>query len=283
MATIGEMIGGNKRFRWADLADSSTENLLETPDVLRSSSHVPSKSPGDTNKRPRWADLADSSTEQLPVMPDALRSSLSFSSNHNDDSVPLADSQSLSDLRRALSSTMNEVCAATASGADEDGPHAAAEGKPVGKPLATSSAWPTQRHSPPRRSPPRDARMKNNAASPPKAWKEAQASMKPKPSAAPTPALVETPALNASDQEWQRRAEKRLAIVAVTKDLPAYQACLARRQLRRERRQRSRSPSAPPTPDATDRDISKRTWEKLIADWRHHFKDTAPGVALAAA
>lgn len=65
------------------------------------------------------------------------------------------------------------------------------------------------------------------------------------------------------DEDWQRRFDKRQAIVSTTKATPQYQAHVARRAVG--------CPSAqdvPRTPDPSHRDVSKRSWERSVMDWR---------------
>eukprot|EP00928_Gymnodinium_smaydae_P068990 TRINITY_DN5232_c0_g2_i1.p2 TRINITY_DN5232_c0_g2~~TRINITY_DN5232_c0_g2_i1.p2 ORF type:complete len:297 (+),score=57.26 TRINITY_DN5232_c0_g2_i1:132-1022(+) len=280
MATIGEIHGSHKRPRWADLADSSCEQLPEPDDEAFCSSF----SRADRNKRPRWADLQDSSAEQLPELPDPLRRSFSIASNLNDESMQIADSESMDGLRRALSRTMSEVRKTGEIIVDDD---KAAERASVGEPseprfVASESRQfdvPAAKRIRPSCAPglqlgaaPANAKGKSKRSGFAQQKTTPTAKVKSMEKTATEPADAAA-SLNVSDEEWQRRVEKRCAIVASTKELPAYQALLAERELRRERGSPSRSPSAPRTPDPHDRGISKRSWEKAIADWRHHFKD----------
>eukprot|EP00928_Gymnodinium_smaydae_P068991 TRINITY_DN5232_c0_g3_i1.p1 TRINITY_DN5232_c0_g3~~TRINITY_DN5232_c0_g3_i1.p1 ORF type:complete len:299 (+),score=37.36 TRINITY_DN5232_c0_g3_i1:48-944(+) len=288
MATIGEINCSHKRPRWADLADSSTEQLPEPPQSL-----CGPVSRLDRNKRPRWADLQDSSTEQLPELADPLRRTISMSHNLGDESVQMADSESMDGLRRALSHTMSEVRKTGALSIDEEN---AGEQVSVGDPwepgFAASESrqkdWHTGKRI--RRERSRIFSRGNNTANLQPDASSGNAKVKSKGSGfvqqrltpkAKAKSVEKTdsepaevaPCLNVSDEEWQRRVEKRCAIVASTKELPAYRVALAQRELRRAQGALSRSPSAPRTPDPHDRGISKRTWEKVIADWRCYLKN----------
>jgi hypothetical protein len=80
-----------------------------------------------------------------------------------------------------------------------------------------------------------------------------------------TDADAEGQELNVSEEEWRRRVEKRHAIIQSVKQVPAYQARLERRKLRARR-------LASLTPDPNDRHFSKRTWERMVAEWRKEVK-----------
>lgn len=65
--------------------------------------------------------------------------------------------------------------------------------------------------------------------------------------------------LTASEDEWPRRIRHRHFAVACIKRSSYYAASLG-------------SVGRPHTPDAEDREVSKRTWEKSVQDWREHLK-----------
>eukprot|EP00928_Gymnodinium_smaydae_P081785 TRINITY_DN65248_c0_g1_i1.p1 TRINITY_DN65248_c0_g1~~TRINITY_DN65248_c0_g1_i1.p1 ORF type:complete len:214 (+),score=20.27 TRINITY_DN65248_c0_g1_i1:54-695(+) len=210
MATLGEMLGSNKRARWADLlSDSEAEHVPDQSKSSRESLHL-----ADCVKRPRWADMHDSSsTEQLPELPDPLRNLVCTPRS----SVAEAERPPETCLSRVSSRVSGRGCGA--------------------------------------------ARTQGGISH------VSKLNLK-RPVAARAKAATRTKALNASDEEWQRRLEKRCAIVAALKEKPAYQERLASRQRRRERGEPSRSPSAVRTPNPHDREISKRLWEAVVADWR---------------
>ena len=70
--------------------------------------------------------------------------------------------------------------------------------------------------------------------------------------------------LSVTDEDWQRRHEKRLRVVDGTKSTLEYQ----RMSDKRERGELSLGTAAPSTPDANDRQVSKREWERLVMNWR---------------
>lgn len=73
----------------------------------------------------------------------------------------------------------------------------------------------------------------------------------------------------ASEEEWQRRITKRRAVVSNVKETPEYQAML-------NSRDQHPSSAAPTTPDPTDREISKRRWESLVMQWRTAVRQWPP-------
>lgn len=249
-----------------------------------------------SSKRPRWADLQDSDAESLQVMSLSLSRPQSRDACGEEPSV-LDDAESLDGLDQALSqtlSTLRKACpdvevddAAKCSGT-------AAKRRPVGDPLvaAVDPGWQVVvqegafSQTPPRKrslgandecrhatvmtsGSQETAARASGGASVSSSRLKARRSARAKAAAASTShKLVETKDLNACDEEWLRRAEKRRAIIAATKEMPAYQARLAAQQ-------GNDAPVSPRTPDPNDRDISKRTWEKLIADWRQSLKEDA--------
>ena len=62
--------------------------------------------------------------------------------------------------------------------------------------------------------------------------------------------------------DWWARHDKRLATVCAIKSSPEYKHCLSRGDCVQ-------------APDAMDRSISKRKWERLVILWRIQVKDTA--------
>jgi hypothetical protein len=79
----------------------------------------------------------------------------------------------------------------------------------------------------------------------------------------------------ASEEEWQRRATKRTAAVEQIKSSAEYKAF---------KMHHARTPSATPaprTPDPTDRTISKRAWESGVMKWRTEIRATGDPIEPA--
>lgn len=74
--------------------------------------------------------------------------------------------------------------------------------------------------------------------------------------------------VNVCDDEWERRIEKRLATVDMTMNSRAYQKMITHRRNAERSGTASSLTALPETPLATDRSISKRTWEKQVQQWR---------------
>ena len=68
--------------------------------------------------------------------------------------------------------------------------------------------------------------------------------------------------VNLTDEDWQKRNLKRLQVVHGTKSTPEYQRISALRE------RGELGTAEPSTPDANDRQLSKRRWESLVLDWR---------------
>ena len=68
--------------------------------------------------------------------------------------------------------------------------------------------------------------------------------------------------VNLTDEDWQKRNLKRLQVVDGTKSTPEYQRMSGLRE------RGELGTAAPSTPDANDRQVSKRRWESLVLDWR---------------
>mmetsp|Transcript_101038 Transcript_101038/g.184363 ORF Transcript_101038/g.184363 Transcript_101038/m.184363 type:complete len:239 (+) Transcript_101038:80-796(+) len=64
----------------------------------------------------------------------------------------------------------------------------------------------------------------------------------------------------ASEEDWQRRLQKRHNIVATVKETPEYQAFSAHRGATRRATLR--------TPSPNDKSVSKRQWEEKVHKWR---------------
>ena len=74
------------------------------------------------------------------------------------------------------------------------------------------------------------------------------------------------------NDEWERRVEKRLSAEAMTKNSPEYQKMLKRRRSAERSGTASTLTDLPETPQATDRAISNRMWEKQLQQWRAAIK-----------
>jgi len=72
----------------------------------------------------------------------------------------------------------------------------------------------------------------------------------------------------ASEEDWQRRVQKRHAIVAHIKGTAEYKSCSAMQRA-----------SRPITPDPYDRSVSKRQWEGIIVNWRNSLRQRCTGVS----
>uniref|UniRef100_A0A7S4Q9H9 Histone RNA hairpin-binding protein RNA-binding domain-containing protein n=1 Tax=Alexandrium monilatum TaxID=311494 RepID=A0A7S4Q9H9_9DINO len=81
------------------------------------------------------------------------------------------------------------------------------------------------------------------------------------------PARGQRPLADASEEDWQRRAEKRQAAVAAIKDSQEYRALQAARS------QGKATSAVPGTPDPNDRETSKRSWEAKVMHWRNALKE----------
>lgn len=74
-----------------------------------------------------------------------------------------------------------------------------------------------------------------------------------------------------SEEDWKRRREKRESAVAGIKATDEYRAYSASRELGE-----LLALEAPSTPSATDRSISKRSWESMVREWRISVKRWGP-------
>ena len=69
------------------------------------------------------------------------------------------------------------------------------------------------------------------------------------------------------EDEWMRRHAKRMSIVESTKKSPEYEHMLRCGPI-----MQVLDESRPPTPDPTDRRLSKRQWEHTVMNWRHDLQ-----------
>ena len=72
------------------------------------------------------------------------------------------------------------------------------------------------------------------------------------------------------EEVWQRRSAHRLAGIAAVKRSADYISATADRGVRRPR-----------TPDATDRKLSKRAWERAVQQWRKALKEVVQNLRTA--
>ena len=78
--------------------------------------------------------------------------------------------------------------------------------------------------------------------------------------------------MEVSEQEWQRRHEKRTFQIALSKATPWYEPMTFLRM-------QGVYENAPRTPNAYDRAISKRKWEIEFMNWRHRVNEKATTLA----
>lgn len=77
--------------------------------------------------------------------------------------------------------------------------------------------------------------------------------------------VVHSEATEATEEEWEHRAEMRAKSIALCKQAPEYQ------RFAEHRKQRNREADEPSTPNPTDRSISKRQWKHNLQQWRNSF------------
>ena len=76
--------------------------------------------------------------------------------------------------------------------------------------------------------------------------------------------------INISDDDWERRVDKRLSAIAMTKTPAEYQTMIQRH--RSAQHSGITLPDLPETPQATDRTVSKRRWGKQLQQLRTAIK-----------
>jgi hypothetical protein len=76
--------------------------------------------------------------------------------------------------------------------------------------------------------------------------------------------------INISDDDWERRVDKRLSAVAITKNSAEYQTMIHRHGS--AQRSGITLSDLPETPQAADRTVSKRRWERQLQQWRAAIK-----------
>lgn len=80
------------------------------------------------------------------------------------------------------------------------------------------------------------------------------------------------PVPEASEEDWQRRTEKRQAAVVAVKMSPEYLAYAATRH----QQGHVLAAPVPGTPDPNDRAVSKRHWEEEVRQWRTALRQWGP-------
>lgn len=241
-----------------------------------------------------WADLADSSNEQLPTEsapppPPVIDSQESYSKLMSLESVEdvggsrpslhrqLQQAASLSEapehhswagagwppgLAEARAPTLPafEACAA-------------AEAPPEAPPLPAEifrAASGCQPREP--REPPRAAVRRRISSKRPADPRTPLAGKRPRGGGAAegeeAAARGQRPLAEASEEDWQRRAEKRQAAVAAIRDSEEYRVLWERRS-----QGDPRAANVPGTPDPNNRETSKRSWEAKVMQWRNALKE----------
>jgi len=87
-------------------------------------------------------------------------------------------------------------------------------------------------------------------------------------------APVRRPLPEASEEEWQRRMEKRRNAVDIVKASSEYLSCAQTQPCGDE--ESARWAEAMRMPDPEDRLISKRAWEEEIRQWRTRLRQWCP-------
>lgn len=248
--------------------------------------------------RQRWADIADSSSEQLgsPEVPRApvISSNLSYDKLVSDDALQsrLEDAASLAEAANARSGSNHAMeaedqCSSSASilvealaGKNSSASSTqAATRQHLGRFSQKSAA--KLRRAACDRAPTMDSLgdclEENIAQTPPSPARRrimrkrshvdpaSQLNGKRQRDSVPTEAA---PLPEASEEDWRRREEKRQSAVLSIKALPEYI------ELRGSRaRGEPGAEAVPGTPDPTDHTVSKRAWECRVMQWRNALKE----------
>jgi len=274
------------RPRWADMADSSVEDMSQT-----TSGALPARA------RPRWADMADSSVEDMSQMmsppiyqdsyearegasqellgerlegaeleePDATLEDAAADSTlvETETAAPARPrpTSSLSRGRHIRESDLGE--AMEADGAERQSEEAASGLDSRKRPPAAASGPALKRQRTPNSLEETPDESDPTAAS----SSAAPSSSRPPPSPSPEPPSPspEAPA-QADDGNVDRAVQKRRAVVSAHKRRPDYLAFSAARP------RHVRDPDEPMTPD-TEESMPKRQWETRIQRWREGLRD----------
>ena len=78
--------------------------------------------------------------------------------------------------------------------------------------------------------------------------------------------------INSSDDEWERRVERRLSAVAMIKNSSEYKKMINHRRSAEHSGTASTLSDLPEMPEVNDRTISKRAWEVKLMLWRAAIK-----------
>mmetsp|Transcript_50326 Transcript_50326/g.93055 ORF Transcript_50326/g.93055 Transcript_50326/m.93055 type:complete len:324 (+) Transcript_50326:66-1037(+) len=162
----------------------------------------------------------------------------------------LKRSRGVGDLTLVEEDDAMEAAPTSGSSGTSGGP--AGRSSPAGQPGPTGGTASATDRSPPRGSPARGSPSRGSAGN----AMQAQ----------PRPAIEGG---EATEEDWQRRIEKRRGAISNFKEGAEYQAYSAKR---------SRGDPAvmqvPGTPDPEDREVSKRSWETAVAGWRNLVKES---------
>uniref|UniRef100_A0A7S4VCR6 Histone RNA hairpin-binding protein RNA-binding domain-containing protein n=1 Tax=Alexandrium monilatum TaxID=311494 RepID=A0A7S4VCR6_9DINO len=230
-----------------------------------------------------WADIRDSSNEQLDSQPPpapVIDSQESYSRLFSMDSME--DGGSRPSLQRQLEQAAllaDTPCSSPRAGTTAPRvpgcPGAASAGsssRPPGSALEATSAPATSgaaSSTSPTGTPTGTVRRRVSWKRPPDARTPASGKRRCAATAEgeEPPARGQRPLADASEEDWQRRAEKRQAAVAAIKDSQEYRALQAARS------QGKATSAVPGTPDPNDRETSKRSWEAKVMHWRNALKE----------
>lgn len=296
MATIGERnsVDGARR-AWADLRDSSVEDLQDSPPVptplLHTDSYIetPEQSFDDFGGSAvnNMRGLMDS--EELPAAPQSAATSLPVARRAAGASAwrpNLAAPEFVPTLSPVGSPATGAAGTPAAARAAEEAAREAAF--PERSPSASSASrtrirgkrrvqTATARPEPLSKRPrsnvdmePQNSNATPAASSASGRCEEASSGRSPPRSA---------PDVGGTDEDWQRRHEKRLNVIQSIKTTLEYEAMATLRS------QGALAGAAPTTPDANDRQISKRKWEAEVMHWRNdlrHYTRAPSAVATPA-
>lgn len=240
--TIGERNSANgvKKPCWADLADSSAEDLLDEPNfgtgtqLLNTDSYL--DTPDPSFDLPNGSVLCN------------LGAAIALS-RADRDWLPPQQASAAWQPNRAAPEFNPEV----ASNASSTARHRFLRNKrrvPIVGAFGVDNKRPRQTLS---------LAAATSAASRPLAMEESRGG-------AQNSTAVEGPGGGDTEEDWQRRHTKRLNVVQSVKTTPEYG------NMSRLRAEGSLGDAAPGTPDAHARIISKRKWEADVMHWRHALR-----------
>lgn len=243
-------------------------------------------------KRPRWADLADSSVE-IDSLPAAA-----FSLSQKSYDLPVSQDEGLDSFNSTLTLSDQadqmmgaaQVAAATAEPtvgepqASSGAAAAAAEGEAsiegmsiileespssaksaMASPLSALASVAAKQRTPKKR---RNGRKRSLESQ-----ESASVADNEEDAAADDDEASKEMPEELTDEQWEKRERKRREIINATKALPCYIAHAAQRA----KGFKSEGTAVPRTPDATNRKISKRSWERQVMKWRIALKAQKEG------